>query len=54
MLLKDEGCPLEVLLELRIVVLEAVKNKRLNKVHINHFDLVVNSKTLQNKIVVKC
>jgi len=47
MLLKNEGCPLEVLYELRLVVINAIRSGRLTKNHLTQFDLRINTTSKQ-------
>jgi hypothetical protein len=47
LLLKDEGCPSEVLLEFRLVVVQAIKTHRLTHRHLAEFDLRINTASKQ-------
>ena len=47
MLLKDDGCPSEVLFEFRVVVVQAIKTHRLTERHLADFDLRINTASKQ-------
>jgi hypothetical protein len=53
MLLKDESCPLEVLLEIRVVVIQAIKLGRLNQQQLAEFDLRINTLSKQIKPTIQ-
>jgi hypothetical protein len=48
MTLKEMGCPYAVLIEFRIIVTNAIKNKRLEPTKLNEFDLILNTKLKRN------
>ena len=53
MLLKDEGCPLDVLSEFRVVVIQAIKAGRLNQRQLTEFDFRINTSSKQLKATLK-
>jgi len=49
MLLKEEGCPKSVFLELRVLVVMAIKSERLTRDKLMEYDLRINTTTKQIK-----